>query len=129
MIKLDNVTKAFETQAGAALAADHVSFEVAEGEICVLLRRNIGDVIQQIGVFPNMTVEENICVVPKLLGWDMEKARKRAASTAPTTSSPTRQRIHCRFRRFRPDTQTTSSGEGRSGDRSGGAESAGRGTP
>jgi osmoprotectant transport system ATP-binding protein len=36
-------------------------------------------VIQQIGLFPNMTIEENICVVPKLLGWDREKARKRAA--------------------------------------------------
>src|SRR5207247_7640928 len=39
----------------------------------------IGYVIQQIGLFPNMTVEENICVVPKLLGWDMGKARERAA--------------------------------------------------
>ena len=45
----------------------------------VALRRTIGYVIQQIGLFPNMTVEENICVVPKLLGWDMAKARARAA--------------------------------------------------
>ena len=43
------------------------------------LRRQIGYVIQQIGLFPNMTVEENICVVPKLLGWDSKKASKRAA--------------------------------------------------
>ena len=43
------------------------------------LRRSIGYVIQQIGLFPNMTIEENICVVPQLLGWDMGKARKRAA--------------------------------------------------
>ncbi|MEO5764570.1 MAG: ABC transporter ATP-binding protein [Casimicrobiaceae bacterium] len=124
MIKLDNVTKAFETAAGTTLAADHVSFEVVEGEICVLLgpsgcgktttlkmvnrlvqptsgkiyindkdtdaydpvelRRTIGYVIQQIGLFPNMTVEENICVVPKLLGWDMAKARKRAAELLDT---------------------------------------------
>ena len=34
------------------------------------LRRNIGYVIQQIGLFPNMTIEENITVVPRLLGWD-----------------------------------------------------------
>ena len=33
----------------------------------VALRRHIGYVIQQIGLFPNMTVAENICVVPKLL--------------------------------------------------------------
>ena len=31
------------------------------------LRRHTGYVIQQIGLFPNMTVEQNICVVPKLL--------------------------------------------------------------
>ncbi|MFM0221715.1 ABC transporter ATP-binding protein [Paraburkholderia dipogonis] len=45
----------------------------------VALRRRIGYVIQQIGLFPNMTVEENICVVPQLLGWDKAKARRRAA--------------------------------------------------
>ncbi len=39
----------------------------------VTLRRNIGYVIQQIGLFPNMTIEENITVVPRMLGWD--KAR------------------------------------------------------
>lgn len=43
------------------------------------LRRSIGYVIQQIGLFPNMTVEQNICVVPKLLGWDRRKAKQRAA--------------------------------------------------
>ncbi|EAA9056793.1 ATP-binding cassette domain-containing protein [Salmonella enterica] len=36
----------------------------------VTLRRNIGYVIQQIGLFPNMTIEENITVVPRMLGWD-----------------------------------------------------------
>jgi osmoprotectant transport system ATP-binding protein len=45
----------------------------------VQLRRTIGYVIQQIGLFPNMTIEENICVVPKLLGWDDKKAKRRAA--------------------------------------------------
>lgn len=38
----------------------------------VELRRQIGYVIQQIGLFPNMTVAENICVVPKLLKYDKE---------------------------------------------------------
>ena len=42
------------------------------------LRRNIGYVIQQIGLFPNMTIEENIAVVPKLLGWDKARYKERA---------------------------------------------------
>lgn len=39
----------------------------------VELRRTIGYVIQQIGLFPNMTVAENIAVVPKLLKYPKEK--------------------------------------------------------
>lgn len=39
----------------------------------VTLRRSIGYVIQQIGLFPNMTVEQNISVVPKLLKYDKAK--------------------------------------------------------
>lgn len=41
------------------------------------LRRRIGYVIQQIGLFPNMTIEQNIEVVPKLLKWPKEKCRER----------------------------------------------------
>jgi osmoprotectant transport system ATP-binding protein len=44
----------------------------------VQLRRGIGYVIQQIGLFPNMTVAENIGVVPRLLGWSVAKSRRRA---------------------------------------------------
>jgi osmoprotectant transport system ATP-binding protein len=118
MIKIDNLTKIFETANGAVTAADHISMEVPTGEICVLLgpsgcgktttlkminriiaptsgrvfingedttgldtvtlRRNIGYVIQQIGLFPNMTIAENIAVVPKLLGWKPEAYQRRA---------------------------------------------------
>jgi osmoprotectant transport system ATP-binding protein len=124
MIKLENLTKAFDTPAGTVVAADRVNMDVADGEICVLLgpsgcgktttlkminrlveptsgkiyidgkdtdkydpvelRRTIGYVIQQIGLFPNMTVEQNVCVVPKLLGWDMNKARQRASELLAT---------------------------------------------
>lgn len=52
---------------------DTEAFDVVE------LRRNIGYVIQQIGLFPNMTVEENLCVVPHLLGWEKSRAQRRAA--------------------------------------------------
>ena len=44
----------------------------------VELRRGIGYVIQQIGLFPNMTVAENIGVVPRLLGWSTARSRRRA---------------------------------------------------
>ncbi len=44
----------------------------------VELRRGIGYVIQQIGLFPNMTVGENIGVVPRLLGWDAARTTARA---------------------------------------------------
>src|SRR6056297_3635413 len=118
MIRLDELTKVFETPSGDIVAADRIDLDVPEGEICVLLgpsgcgktttmkmvnrlitptsskiyidnkdtdeydpvelRRNIGYAIQQIGLFPNMTVEQNISVVPSLLGWDKKKTRERA---------------------------------------------------
>ncbi|MEX1236223.1 MAG: ABC transporter ATP-binding protein [Roseovarius sp.] len=118
MIRLEKLTKIFDTPNGQVVAARDVDMEVPQGEICVLLgpsgcgkttalkminrlvaptsgkiyingedtsklndvelRRSIGYVIQQIGLFPNMTIEENICVVPKLLGWKSDKAKNRA---------------------------------------------------
>jgi osmoprotectant transport system ATP-binding protein len=43
----------------------------------VELRRGIGYVIQQIGLFPHMTIGENIGTVPKLLGWPKQRIRER----------------------------------------------------
>ena len=42
------------------------------------LRRGIGYAIQEIGLFPHLTVGENIGTVPMLLGWRREDTRKRA---------------------------------------------------
>jgi osmoprotectant transport system ATP-binding protein len=42
------------------------------------LRRGIGYVIQQIGLFPHMTVEHNVGTVPRLLGWEKDRIRARA---------------------------------------------------
>jgi osmoprotectant transport system ATP-binding protein len=118
MIRLEHVSRVYATPRGNVTAVDDVSFEVGEGQICVLLgpsgcgktttlrminrlvtptsgkifidgrdtdavdpvelRRRIGYVIQQIGLFPNMTVAENIAVVPRLLGWPSAKMRHRA---------------------------------------------------
>jgi osmoprotectant transport system ATP-binding protein len=62
--------------------------EITEGDILVGgrsvrdrspagLRREIGYVIQQIGLFPHRTVAENIATVPRLLGWDRERTARR----------------------------------------------------
>ncbi|CAA9553605.1 MAG: ABC transporter, ATP-binding protein (cluster 13, osmolytes) [uncultured Thermoleophilia bacterium] len=42
------------------------------------LRRGIGYVIQQGGLFPHRTVAENIATVPRLLGWDRRRRRERS---------------------------------------------------
>ncbi|GGA90221.1 ABC transporter ATP-binding protein [Ornithinibacillus halotolerans] len=41
------------------------------------LRWNIGYVLQQIALFPHMTIEENIAIVPELKNWQKDKTRKR----------------------------------------------------
>ncbi|GAA4778797.1 ABC transporter ATP-binding protein [Citricoccus nitrophenolicus] len=41
------------------------------------LRRRIGYVIQQTGLFPHLTIGENVSTVPKLLGWDAARTRSR----------------------------------------------------
>lgn len=115
MIRLEKVTKVYAGSDEPAVA--DVSFEVPEGETCVLigpsgcgktttlkmvnrlvepsggkifvdgqnvlyqdpveLRRNIGYVIQQIGLFPHMTIRDNVATVPNLLGWDEHKIDDR----------------------------------------------------
>ncbi len=47
------------------------------GEDPVALRRRIGYVIQQVGLFPHLTVADNVATVPRLLNWDKERIRKR----------------------------------------------------
>jgi osmoprotectant transport system ATP-binding protein len=43
------------------------------------LRRGIGYVIQQTGLFPHQTIEENVATVPRLLGWPKPRQRERSA--------------------------------------------------
>ena len=44
----------------------------------VELRRRIGYVIQQVGLFPHQTIRTNVATVPSLLGWDRKKAAARS---------------------------------------------------
>ncbi|WP_303969127.1 betaine/proline/choline family ABC transporter ATP-binding protein [Sporosarcina ureae] len=114
MLKFENVTKMYD---GGFQAVKSVNFEIAEGELLVLigpsgsgksttmkminriiphtsgkisingkdiksynaadLRRNIGYVIQQVGLFPHYTIEKNISIVPQLKNWSENKTRTR----------------------------------------------------
>ena len=113
MIRLEQVTKRY----GDAVAVDGLTFEVPEGEVCVLigpsgcgktttlrminrlieptsghifvgdrdvmsvtpeeLRRGLGYAIQSVGLFPHLSVAENIMTVPKLLKWDRKRMEER----------------------------------------------------
>ena len=113
MIRLEQVTKAY----GDTNAVNGLTFEVQEGEVCVLigpsgcgktttlrmvnrlieptsghifvgerdimsvtpeeLRRGLGYAIQSVGLFPHLTVADNIMTVPKLLKWDRKRMADR----------------------------------------------------
>jgi osmoprotectant transport system ATP-binding protein len=45
-----------------------------------LLRRRVGYVFQEIGLFPHLTVAENIAITPRLLGWDAARISQRVAN-------------------------------------------------
>ncbi|MGE4354157.1 MAG: ABC transporter ATP-binding protein [Oscillospiraceae bacterium] len=60
----------------------------------VHLRRSIGYVIQQIGLFPNMTIEENIAVVPKLLKYPKDKWKKTVRDLLELVNMPYDENAH-----------------------------------
>jgi osmoprotectant transport system ATP-binding protein len=114
MIELRSVTKLYP---GGTPAVEDLSFEIASGELCVLvgpsgcgktttlkminrlveptsgeifvddvnvlktdpveLRRHIGYVMQQGGLFPHLRVADNVATVPRLLGWDRARVAER----------------------------------------------------
>ena len=111
-----------------APAVDHVTMEIAAGEIVVLVgpsgcgktttmkminrlieptsgtiliggtdvlrldadehRRNVGYVIQQIGLFPHMRIAENIGLVPRMLGWSKKKTAARVEELLEVVGLP-----------------------------------------
>ena len=54
------------------------------------LRRGIGYVIQQVGLFPHMTVAENVATVPKLLGWSKQETKQRTDELLDLVDLPAR---------------------------------------
>lgn len=54
----------------------------------IVLRRSIGYIIQQIGLFPHRTIVENIGTVPQMLGWDEARIRSRAGELVEMMNMP-----------------------------------------
>jgi osmoprotectant transport system ATP-binding protein len=54
----------------------------------IRLRRRIGYVIQDIGLFPHFTVKENVGLVPRLEGWSPEKVQARTESLLTQVGLP-----------------------------------------
>jgi osmoprotectant transport system ATP-binding protein len=71
---LKMVNRLIEPTSGRILIGDR---DVARRDV-IELRRSIGYVIQQVGLFPHQTVGENVATVPRLLGWDEGRRRARA---------------------------------------------------
>lgn len=72
---LKTVNRLVEPSAGRVLVAG----EDVAGQPAHLLRRRIGYVFQGIGLFPHMSVGDNVAIVPSLLGWSADKTRARVA--------------------------------------------------
>ena len=71
---LKMVNRLIEPTAGRVL----VDGEDTAGRDLTELRRGIGYVIQQVGLFPHETIAENVVTVPRLLGWPAARRRERA---------------------------------------------------
>jgi len=71
---LKMVNRLIEPTSGRILVGDA---DVATRDL-IELRRGIGYVIQQVGLFPHQTVGENVATVPRLLGWTPARQRDRA---------------------------------------------------
>lgn len=67
------INRLIEPSSGRILLDGH---DIAERNP-VELRRHIGYVIQQVGLFPHLDVADNIATVPRLLGWDRKRIRTR----------------------------------------------------
>jgi len=65
-----------------------IAGERADAEPPHILRRKIGYVFQEIGLFPHLNVAENIAVTPKLLGWDAARIAERVRTLLELVALP-----------------------------------------
>jgi len=72
---LKTVNRLIEPTSGAVLIDGKNVMSVEP----VALRRGIGYVIQQVGLFPHRSVAENVATVPELVGWQRERVRARVS--------------------------------------------------
>jgi osmoprotectant transport system ATP-binding protein len=70
---LKMINRLIEPSSGTILIDGRDALALAPHE----LRRSIGYVIQQIGLFPHRTIGQNIATVPELLGWDSSRTEER----------------------------------------------------
>jgi osmoprotectant transport system ATP-binding protein len=61
--------------------------DVAEADV-LELRRNMGYVIQQVGLFPHLNIADNIGIVPKIMGWDSKKIQDRVSELLELAQLP-----------------------------------------
>lgn len=81
---LKMVNRLYDTTSGQILIDDTPITSMPTAQ----LRRRIGYVIQQTGLFPHMRVEDNIAVVPKLLGWEKTRTAQRTAELLDLVGLP-----------------------------------------
>jgi len=87
---LKTINKLIDIEAGSIFIDGRDISEIDK----VTLRRSIGYVIQQIGLFPTMTVEQNICVVPKLLKYDKQRMKEIARDMLALVNMPYEEYAH-----------------------------------
>jgi len=78
------VNRLIEHDSGTILVGGRDNTSVPPTE----LRRGIGYVIQSVGLFPHMRVENNIAVVPRLLGWDSARISRRTVELLTLVGLP-----------------------------------------
>jgi osmoprotectant transport system ATP-binding protein len=81
---LKTINRLYEPTAGRIL----IGGEDTRGMQATALRRRIGYVIQQTGLFPHLRVEQNIAVVPQLLGWQRTRVDARIDELLDLVSLP-----------------------------------------